>query len=32
MEALTRIETALKDLTKRITLIENQLDEVFAEE
>jgi 23S rRNA pseudouridine2605 synthase len=32
MEALGRIEASLKDLTKRITLIENQLDEVFGEE
>jgi len=29
MEALSRIESSLKDLTKRITLIENQLDEIF---
>ncbi|MCB9357331.1 MAG: hypothetical protein H6505_02070 [Calditrichaeota bacterium] len=32
MEALGRIEASLKDLTKRITLIENQLDEIFGEE
>lgn len=32
MEALARIEASLKDLTKRMTLIENQLDEIFGEE
>lgn len=32
MEALTRIEAAIKDLTKRITLIENQLEEIFEGE
>lgn len=29
MEALSRIENAVKDIVKRITLIENQLDEIF---
>lgn len=29
MEALARIENAVKDIVKRITLIENQLDEIF---
>ena len=32
LEALGKIEAAIKELTKRLTLIENQLEEVFGGE